>query len=115
MRPIKVLCVESHPEYLGALSEMLQAAGYDVISATSGEQALKVLEETGEIGGILLEYDLPDVVGTTVRIRMKEMRPDLPVLLFAGVGSETPFLLRFFEAFLHQDDREARMIEEFDA
>lgn len=115
MGSIKVLCVESHPEYLGALSGMLQAAGYDVISATSGKQALNILEQTDEIEGILLEYDLSDVTGTTVRMQMKRMRPDIPILLFAGVGSETPYLLRFFDAFLRREDDDAWQVEEFDS
>ena len=32
---------------------------------------------------------------------MKRIKPELPVLLFAGVGGHTPFLLRFFDAYLH--------------
>ena len=99
----RVLCVENHPEYLGALVELLQAAGYEVISATSGQEALKILGEEN-FGGILLEYDLPDVIGTAVRREMKQIRPEVPIMLFAGMGTETPFLVRFFDAYLRDEE-----------
>jgi hypothetical protein len=36
---------------------------------------------------------------------MKRIEPDFPVLLFASIGGETPFLLRFLDAYLLNSDR----------
>jgi two-component system alkaline phosphatase synthesis response regulator PhoP len=99
MNTVKVLCVENHIEYLDALKYMLETAGYEVVSATTGSQAVSMLAEY-PIEGVLLEYDLPDATGTAVRAEMKRIKPDVPVLLFAGIGSQTPFLLRFFDSYL---------------
>jgi hypothetical protein len=44
--------------------------------------------------------DLPDASGATVRAEMKGMKPEVPVLLFSGVGEQTPILIRFFDAYL---------------
>jgi len=35
---------------------------------------------------------------------MKRIKPEVPVLLFAGVGNQTQFLLRFFDAHLRDAD-----------
>ena len=43
MGAIRVLCVENHPEYMGALKYMLERTGYEVTPATTGEQALRLL------------------------------------------------------------------------
>jgi DNA-binding response OmpR family regulator len=104
MSHIKVLCVENRPEYMGALKYMLETAGYEVTSATTGDQALRLLT-TLDVDGVLLEYDLPDAAGSAVRAEMKRIKPDVPVLLFAGVGSQTPFLLRFLDAYLQSPAR----------
>ena len=104
MSHIKVLCVENRPEYMGGLKYMLETAGYEVTSATTGDQALRLLT-TLDVDGVLLEYDLPDVAGSAVRAEMKRIKPDVPVLLFAGVGSQTPFLLRFLDAYLQSPAR----------
>ena len=95
MSAARVLCVENHPEYMGALKYMLEAAGYEVMGATTGGQGLRLLTDL-HVDGVLLEYDLPDASGRAVRAEMKRIKPDIPVLLLSGIGSQTPFLLRFF-------------------
>lgn len=99
MNNASVLCVEHRSEDLQAMKYMLEEAGYQVICATTGHQALLEVVRN-PIQGVLLEYDLPDVSGGFVRDAMKELKPDLPVLLFSGVGGQTPFLLRFFDSYL---------------
>jgi DNA-binding response OmpR family regulator len=87
---MRVLCVESDLKDLDALKSTLEGAGYEVMSATMGSQGLSIL--TSQIvQGVLLEYDLPDATGATIRAEMKRLKPHVPVLLFAGVGSQTLF------------------------
>jgi len=96
---MRVLCIENHHENLVALRRMFEAIGYDVVHARNGEEALDVLRHES-VDGILLEYDLPDGTGTALRPKLKQIRPNIPVLLFAGVGVQTPFLLKFFDEYL---------------
>lgn len=114
MTDMKILCVEHHPEYMGTLKSMLESAGYQVVPATTGTQALRLLTNR-EIDGVLLEYDLPDATGTAVRAEMKRIKQDVPVLLFSGVGSQTPFLLRFFDLYLQNHERPEKVFEDLDA
>jgi DNA-binding response OmpR family regulator len=95
--PQECFGVENHPEYMGALKYMLEAAGYEVMEATTGGQGLRLLTDL-HIDGVLLEYDLADATGSAVCAEMKRIKPDVPVLFFAGTGSQTPFLLRFFDS-----------------
>jgi response regulator RpfG family c-di-GMP phosphodiesterase len=96
---MKILCVESQTQDMQALTFMLHGIGYEVMPALNGGQALDVLQ-TEAIDGVLLEYNLPDQSGVTLRTKLKAIRPDVPILLFTGVGSQTPFMLRFFDAYL---------------
>ncbi len=96
---MKVLCVEHHPAYLSTLQYMLEKSGHEVTAASSGHQAVSLFASQS-FDGVLLEYDLPDATGTAVRGDMKRMKPEVPILLFAGVGSQTPMLLRFFDAYI---------------
>jgi DNA-binding response OmpR family regulator len=104
MRQTRVLCVENHPEYRGALKNMLETAGFEVMAATNGDQALRLLT-TLDVDGVLVEYELPDATGSAIRAEMKRIKPDVPVLLFASIGSQTPFLLRFLDAYLQSPAR----------
>lgn len=114
MNNVRVLCVENHKEYLDALRYMLETAGYEVVPATTGSQGLSILMKQ-PIQGVLLEYDLPDASGSAVRIEMKRVKPEVPVLLFAGVGSQTPFLLRFFDSYLRHAEKPEWAFQGLDA
>jgi DNA-binding response OmpR family regulator len=114
MNNTRVLCVENRPEYMDALKYMLETAGYEVMPATTGDQALRLLTSL-HVDGVLLEYDLPDATGSAVRAEMKRIKPDVPVLLFAGIGSQTPFLLRFFDTYLRNSARPEDVFEDLDA
>ncbi|HEV2402065.1 MAG TPA: response regulator [Candidatus Sulfotelmatobacter sp.] len=114
MSNIRVLCVENHSEYLDALTYMLESAGYEVVKATSGSQGVRMLANQ-PVDGVLLEYDLPDATGSAVRAEMKRVKPEVPVLLFAGVGSQTPFLLRFFDSYLRNTERPEWALRDLDS
>jgi len=101
---IKVLCVENHPESMTLLRAILSNHGFDVLPATTGGQALTLLQ-LHPIDGVLLENDLPDASGAAVRADMKRIKPDVPVLLFDGITSQTPFLVRFFDSYLRHPMR----------
>jgi CheY-like chemotaxis protein len=55
MSQTRVPCVENHPEYLGALKYVLETGGYEVMAATNGDQALRLVT-TLDVDAFLLEY-----------------------------------------------------------
>jgi DNA-binding NtrC family response regulator len=114
MNPAKVLCVENNADYQDALRRLLEIAGYEVIAAKTGIQALELFT-TESFCGVLLEHDLPDATGAAVRTEMKWIKPDVPVLLFAGVSDQTPFLLRFFDSYIRADDKNEAVLRELDS
>jgi DNA-binding response OmpR family regulator len=96
---MKILCVEHHAAYLNALQRMLEKSGHNVTAASTARQGF-LLFSAQSFDGVLLERDLPDRTSSAVREDMKRMRPEVPVLLFAGVGRQTPMLLEFFDAYI---------------
>jgi hypothetical protein len=70
---------------------------------------------TLSVDGVPLECDQPDATGIAVRAEMKRIKPDITVLLFTVVGSETPFLLRFFDSYLRNWERPQEVFEDMDA
>jgi response regulator RpfG family c-di-GMP phosphodiesterase len=103
VNPVRVLCVENRADYMAMLKHDLERSGCEVLTADTAKEALGLLV-TELIEGVLLEYDLPGATGAAVRADMKLLRPEVPILLFNGISSQTPFLLRFFTSYL-QDPR----------
>ena len=104
MSGMKIMCVEGQPEYMVILTAALEGIGYEVVSASNGGQAIDLLTKHA-IDGVLLEYYLPDANSAALRAKLKAVRPDIPVLLFAGIGSQTPFMLRFLDVYLRNAER----------
>jgi len=104
MSGMTILCVEDRPEDLAILTAALEGIGYQVMPANNGGQAIDLFTKQA-VDGVLLEDNLPDATGTTLRTKLKAIHPDIPVLLFAGVGRQTKFMLRFFDADLRNTER----------
>ena len=65
--------------------EMLKALGYAVLVAKSGKEALELCRKNRDnIAMIILDMIMPDIGGGETYDRMKEMNPDIKVLLSSG-------------------------------
>lgn len=65
---------------------MLQRCGYTVLTASDGEDALKVYREFREkIKGVVLDLVMPRMSGEQVYIELKKINPEVKVLLASGM------------------------------
>ncbi len=60
--------------------EEFEEEGYEVISASNGDEALEIFNrEPPDL--VILDINMPGMSGIEVLRRMKEINPDLPVIL----------------------------------
>jgi len=84
----KVLLAEPDKELCGSLSAMLSLHGYEVLSATSGEEAIRMaLSHCPEI--ILLELELPDMSGIQVLDSVREWSLQPVIMLSEKTEEQT--------------------------
>jgi len=69
--PKRILAVDDSPTYLAALEDELRADGYEVVRATSGEEALRLLG-LEPFDCVLLDRMMPGMSGTEACRRIKE-------------------------------------------
>jgi hypothetical protein len=85
-----VLVVEDEDIVRDLVTRALRGYGYNVIEASSGEQAKEVLGEHHQsIGLLLTDAVLPGVNGREIAESARELRPDLPVLYMSGYAAST--------------------------
>jgi DNA-binding response OmpR family regulator len=86
---IKLLVVEDDEFLQKILVTKFTREGFDVASASDGEQALKEVND-GAPQLILLDLILPKMTGFDVlaEIRMKESTKGLPVIILSNLGQE---------------------------
>jgi CheY-like chemotaxis protein len=85
---MRVLLVEDEAGVRLMIASGLARAGYDVIDASDGSAALRLLEE-GTLPDILItDIRMPGADGWTVARAYRARLPDLPVLYVTGFADE---------------------------
>jgi two-component system cell cycle sensor histidine kinase/response regulator CckA len=80
-----ILLVDDEEALRIAARRMLQRAGFTVLQASDGADALRVLSEhTGPIHALVTDVIMPGVGGPELVRRLREVRPDLPTLFISG-------------------------------
>lgn len=83
--PATILAVDDDRTILGLVKAVLQTAGYSVLLADSGRNAIQVFEgSTIPVHLLLTDVIMPDLTGPVVAERLRTKQPDLPVLFMSG-------------------------------
>ncbi|MEW6001947.1 MAG: sigma-54 dependent transcriptional regulator [Nitrospirota bacterium] len=85
MAPV-VLVVDDEEGIRESLSAILEDEGYDVLTSSSGEEALRAVKDQNP-DLLLLDVWLPDIDGIQVLKEVKELRPEVPVVIISGHGN----------------------------
>jgi signal transduction histidine kinase len=87
---VNVLLVDDKPENLVALESLLEASGYHLVRAQSGEDALLALLER-EYAAIVLDVQMPGMSGIELAqmIRARRKTQDVPILFLTAHGDES--------------------------
>jgi two-component system response regulator AtoC len=81
----RVLLVDDEPRVLYMLKEVLLERGHDPVTASSGRQALDLLED---VDVVVTDLSMPDMDGLEVLRAVRERDATLPVILLTAHGSE---------------------------
>jgi signal transduction histidine kinase/CheY-like chemotaxis protein len=91
-----ILLAEDEPAVRQLAMRVLSRLGFTVLTAASGEEALKVsAEHQGRIHMLLTDIVMPGVNGRITAERLRAERPDLRVLFMSGYSEETEKLSEF--------------------
>jgi len=84
----RVLVVDDEPMVLAFAREGLKRLGYQVLTAGNGQQACEVFRShSGQIDMVLLDWVMPGITGVETCRRLREVKPDLKVILTSGYTS----------------------------
>jgi len=83
-RRIRALIVDDERLMRYLIEQMLQKLGLETLSAAGGEEALEIFL-TGKPDIVFSDIMMPDIDGTELYHRIKEINPEVPVALMSAV------------------------------
>jgi signal transduction histidine kinase/CheY-like chemotaxis protein len=88
--PPPILIVDDEEVVRGAASAMLRSAGYEVVLAENGRHAVDLFRQRdGKFALVLLDLTMPVMGGPQTIRELKEIRPEVPVIISTGLTEET--------------------------
>lgn len=86
MPETKILIVDDEKNILLTVRHALEPKGYEVASASTGEEALRLLEQQ-VFDLLLLDLKLPGIDGMSVLKEARERQPRVPVVIISAYGT----------------------------
>lgn len=80
----KLLVVDDNQELLSLLTQLFEEAGYQVLPASKGKQALELARDNRP-DAALVDVLLPDTMGYTLADQLRGLHPKLPFVFMTGV------------------------------
>ncbi len=86
-----VLIAEDNEALRNVVARLLRVAGYKVVTAASGQEALDVFKGlTAERLILLTDVVMPNIGGVELATRLRALKPQLPVLFMSGFADYEP-------------------------
>ncbi|MEL7116328.1 MAG: ATP-binding protein [Pseudomonadota bacterium] len=85
----RLLVVEDQDELLSLMREMLLSAGYDVVTATSGDLAFATFEQDQDFDLVATDIVMPGTLqGPALARAIRAIDPEMPFVFFSGYARE---------------------------
>jgi CheY-like chemotaxis protein len=86
---VRVLVVEDEPTVRNIVRRMLELSGHQVVLAEDGVEGVERFEESPESFDLaVLDLTMPRMNGIETMRALRQIRPDLPVLMTSGHAEE---------------------------
>ncbi|OLC84702.1 MAG: hypothetical protein AUH72_01130 [Acidobacteria bacterium 13_1_40CM_4_65_8] len=80
----RILVVDDEPAVVMFAERVLQTAGYQIMTATSGDAALKLCTQQGLPDLLVTDMKMPRMEGDELASKLRQQDPDLKVLYLTG-------------------------------
>jgi len=85
----KILVVDDETIICDVARRMLHSAGFEVLTAKNGREAVEIFEKQGsQIAGVLLDATMPQMDGLETFEKLRRIRPDVRVVLSSGYSKQ---------------------------
>lgn len=82
--PIRILCVDDEPNVLKAIERVFLDDDYEIVTAGSGQEGLRAIEDGGAFQLVISDYRMPVMNGVDFLKEVYERRPETVRIVLSG-------------------------------
>jgi two-component system, cell cycle sensor histidine kinase and response regulator CckA len=105
-----ILFVDDEPDLLTARRLLFEFMGYSVLTAESGQEALELLRSK-KVDAVVVDYMMPGMDGEETARGVRNIRPNLPIVLSSGCLSVPQSVLDKVDASVNKGVQQEKLFE----
>jgi len=94
---VRILVVDDDESIRKYIAKLLSQSGYDVVTASTGKDALNELRSKQEVSLVILDILMPEMDGLETLTEIKKISKDMPVLMLSALG-QTNIIVKAMKA-----------------
>jgi CheY-like chemotaxis protein len=105
-----VLCVDDEVVGLKVRKILLERAGYRVLTASDGPSGLEIFASE-PVEAVVLDYSMPGMHGGEVAVRMRQTKPQVPILLLSAYMGLSPEVTSLVDLYMTKGEGAPILLE----
>jgi len=99
MKKPTILYVDDDLSSLSGREALLKMRDYNVLITTSGHQGLALFTSV-PVDAVILDYEMPEMNGDVIAAKMKQSKPEVPIMLLSAHDTLPKYALEKVDAFI---------------
>lgn len=96
-----ILCIDDEPSVLKLRKILLESAGYAVLTASTGQEALDIFNAR-QFDAVVVDYSMPEMDGGALSALMKQQKPRMPVIMLSAYSGARDDVDKVVDAFIEK-------------
>jgi CheY-like chemotaxis protein len=109
-----VLCVDDELVGLQVRKILLERAGYRVLTALDGPSGLEIFDAE-PVEAVVLDYSMPGMHGGEVATRMRQAKPQVPILLLSAYVDLSAEVTSLVDLYMTKGEGAPALLEKLDS
>ena len=105
-----VLCVDDEVIGLQVRKMLLERSGYRVLTASDGPSGLEIFCSE-PVEAVVLDYSMPGMHGGEVAVRMRQAKPQVPILLLSAYMGLPPEVTSLVDLYMTKGEGAPVLLE----
>lgn len=84
LKGLKLLFVEDEPDLIEIITDTLDKLDADFLTAANGKEALKLMEQNGDISAVITDINMPVMNGIDMITKIRKDGNEIPIVVMSA-------------------------------